>query len=46
MKTLKWAITVVLLALGLATLAAYMKIGAAREGLPAAEYTPSWAKAK
>lgn len=43
LKTLKWALTVFFLALGLATLAAYVKIGiehAPRAGEP---YTPGWA---
>lgn len=42
LKTLKWALTVFFLALGLATLAAYVKIGiehAPRAGEP---YTPAW----
>lgn len=42
LKTLKWALTVFFLALGLATLAAYIKIGiehAPRAGEP---YTPAW----
>jgi fumarate reductase subunit C len=42
LKTLKWALTAFFLVLGLATLAAYMKIGiehAPRAGEP---YTPSW----
>jgi fumarate reductase subunit C len=42
LKTLKWALTLFFLALGLATLAAYVKIGiehAPRVGEP---YTPSW----
>ena len=42
LKTLKWALTVFFLVLGLATLAAYIKIGiehAPRAGEP---YTPSW----
>ena len=42
LKRLKWVLTVFLLALGLATLAAYMKIGRDREGLPPATYTPAW----
>ncbi len=43
LKTLKWALTVFFLVLGLATLAAYIKIGiehAPRAGEP---YTPAWA---
>lgn len=42
LKTLKWALTVFFLVLGLATLAAYIKIGiehAPRAGEP---YTPAW----
>ena len=42
LKRLKWVLTVFLLALGLATLAAYMKIGRDREGLAPATYTPAW----
>jgi fumarate reductase subunit C len=42
LKTLKWALTVFLLVLGLATLAAYMKIGAAHEGRVGEVYTPAW----
>jgi fumarate reductase subunit C len=45
LKTLKWTLTVALLALGLATLAAYMKIGAAHEGRVGEVYTPAWVKA-
>jgi fumarate reductase subunit C len=44
LKTLKWALTVFFLALGLATLAAYIKIGiehAPNAGVP---YTPVWAQ--
>lgn len=44
LKRLKWVLTVFLLALGLATLAAYMKIGRDREGQPPATYTPAWVK--
>ena len=42
LKSLKWAMTAFFLALGLATLAAYIKIGiehAPRAGEP---YTPAW----
>jgi fumarate reductase subunit C len=46
LKRLKWVLTVFLLALGLATLAAYMKIGRDREGQPPATYTPAWVKTK
>jgi fumarate reductase subunit C len=44
LKRLKWVLTVFLLALGLATLAAYMKIGRDREGQVPATYTPAWVK--
>jgi fumarate reductase subunit C len=44
LKRLKWVLTVFLLALGLATLAAYMKIGRDREGQAPATYTPAWVK--
>lgn len=48
LKTFKWVLTVVLLALGLATMAAYLQIGASRAGLDATQravpYTPAWVK--
>ncbi len=48
LKTFKWVLTAVLLALGLATMAAYLQIGAARSGLDATQravpYTPAWVK--
>jgi fumarate reductase subunit C len=42
LKRLKWALTVFLLTLGLVTLAAYMRLGAAREGQPSERYVPTW----
>ena len=45
LKTLKWALTVFFVVLGLATLAAYMKIGIERAGRGAPlgeEYVPRW----
>lgn len=42
LKTLKWALTAFLLALGLATFAAYMKIGHELRDRPGEPYTPSW----
>jgi fumarate reductase subunit C len=44
LKTLKWAITVFFLALGLATLAAYMKIGYEHRDRVGERYTPAWVK--
>jgi len=44
LKTLKWALTVFLLVLGLATLAAYMKIGYERRDRVGEVYTPAWVK--
>lgn len=42
LATAKWTLTAFFLALGLATLGAYMKIGHERQGRPAETYTPSW----
>lgn len=47
LKTLKWALTVFFVVLGLATLAAYMKIGIERAGRGAPlgeEYVPGWVR--
>jgi fumarate reductase subunit C len=45
LKRLKWVLTVFLLALGLATLAAYMKIGREHASRIGEVYTPAWVKA-
>lgn len=42
LKTLKWCLTVFFLALGLATLAAYMKIGIEHAPRAGETYTPAW----
>ena len=42
LKTLKWALTVFFLALGLATLAAYVKIGIEHADRAGEGYTPAW----
>lgn len=42
LKTLKWALTVFLLVLGLATLGAYMRIGAEHAPRAGEPYVPSW----
>lgn len=42
LKRLKWALTVFFLVLGLATLAAYMRLGASREGRVGEPYVPTW----
>ena len=42
LKTLKWALTVFFIVLGLATLAAYMKIGYEHRDRVGERYTPSW----
>jgi len=42
LKRLKWALTVFFIALGLATLAAYMKIGYENRHLADPRYTPAW----
>lgn len=42
LSLLKWSITVFLTALGLLTLAAYIRIGIAIEDQPGLRYTPSW----
>jgi fumarate reductase subunit C len=42
LKTAKWAITVFFLALGLATLAAYMKIGYEHRDRAGESYSPAW----
>lgn len=44
LKTLKWALTVFFLALGLATLAAYIKIGIEHAPHAGETYTPAWAQ--
>lgn len=46
LKRLKWVLTVLLLALGLATLAAYMKIGREHAQRVGEVYTPAWVQAK
>jgi fumarate reductase subunit C len=45
LKRLKWVLTVFLLALGLATLAAYMRIGREHADRVGEVYTPAWVKA-
>ncbi len=45
LKTLKWALTAFFLALGLATLAAYVKIGIEHAPQAGERYTPAWAPA-
>lgn len=42
LKTLKWALTAFFLLLGLATFAAYMKIGYEQRGRVGEVYTPAW----
>ena len=42
LRTVKWTITAFLIVLGLATLAAYVKIGMAHEGQRGERYTPAW----
>lgn len=44
LKTLKWALTAFFLALGLATLAAYVKIGIEHADRVGEVYTPAWAQ--
>jgi succinate dehydrogenase subunit C len=44
LKRLKWVLTVFFIVLGLATFAAYMKIGRDLQGQPGAVYTPAWVK--
>jgi len=44
LKTLKWALTVFFLVLGLATLAAYIKIGIEHAPKAGEPYTPAWAQ--
>jgi fumarate reductase subunit C len=46
LKTLKWALTVFFLALGLATFAAYLKIGYQHRDRVGETYTPSWIQQK
>jgi fumarate reductase subunit C len=46
LKTLKWALTVFFLALGLATFAAYLKIGYEHRDRAGETYTPSWIQQK
>jgi fumarate reductase subunit C len=43
LKTLKWALTAFFLALGLATLAAYVKIGVEHAAHAGERYVPAWA---
>ena len=43
-ETAKWALTVFFLALGLATLAAYVKIGIEHAGNVGERYVPTWVK--
>jgi len=45
LKRLKWVLTIFLLALGLATLAAYMRIGREHADRVGEVYTPAWVKA-
>jgi fumarate reductase subunit C len=42
LKTLKWALTVFFIVLGLATLAAYLKIGMEHQDRVGERYTPAW----
>jgi fumarate reductase subunit C len=42
LKKLKWALSVFFIVLGLATLAAYIKIGYQNRLVPDAHYTPAW----
>jgi fumarate reductase subunit C len=42
LKTLKWSLTVFFLVLGLATLAAYIKIGIEHAPKAGERYTPAW----
>jgi fumarate reductase subunit C len=42
LKQLKWGLTAFFLVLGLATLAAYLKIGYERRDEPAGSYVPAW----
>jgi fumarate reductase subunit C len=44
LKVFKWALTVFFLALGLATLSAYVKIGIEHSDRLGERYTPAWAK--
>jgi fumarate reductase subunit C len=44
LKTLKWALTVFFIALGLATLAAYIKLGIEHAPQYGERYTPTWVK--
>ncbi len=44
LKVLKWALTAFFLALGLATLSAYVKIGIQHAGQVGERYTPAWVK--
>jgi fumarate reductase subunit C len=46
LKVLKWALTVFFVVLGLATLAAYMKIGYEHRDRVGERYTPAWATEK
>jgi fumarate reductase subunit C len=46
LKWLKWALTIFFLVLGLATFAAYVKIGREQAGRPGETYTPAWVQAK
>jgi fumarate reductase subunit C len=42
LKKLKWALSVFFIVLGLATLAAYIKIGMGRDARVGREFVPSW----
>ena len=44
LKVLKWALTVFFIVLGLATLAAYAKIGYEHRDRVGERYTPAWVK--
>jgi fumarate reductase subunit C len=44
LKTLKWALTVFFIALGLTTLAAYIKLGIEHAPHYGERYTPAWVK--
>ncbi len=46
LQAIKWALTAFFLALGLATLAAYIKIGIEHEGRVGEIYVPTWQKAQ
>jgi fumarate reductase subunit C len=46
LKRLKWVLTIFFLALGLATFAAYMKIGREQQHRPGDVYTPAWVESQ